>query len=132
MSLNRHDGVIGACAAYSLSLRGIEVIVIERAEVAAAASGKAGGFLGLNWCADTPRATHGEPSRRREASHEATDDGRPRMIRIERHEEVRPGVWRYTVPAFGIEGRSRIPPLDACTASDPWCAASLRAHGLGT
>jgi glycine/D-amino acid oxidase-like deaminating enzyme len=31
-------GVIGACAAYFLSLRGIEVIVIERAEVAAAAS----------------------------------------------------------------------------------------------
>jgi hypothetical protein len=29
MSLNRHDGVIGACTAYFLSLRGIEVIVIE-------------------------------------------------------------------------------------------------------
>jgi hypothetical protein len=85
------------------------------------------------YTAPSPRnATRGEPSRRREASYKATDDGRPRMIRIERHEEVRPGVWRYTVPAFGIEGRSRIPPLDACTASDPWCAASLRAHGLGT
>jgi glycine/D-amino acid oxidase-like deaminating enzyme len=47
-------GVIGACTAYFLSLRGIEVIVIERAEVAAAASGKAGGFLALDWCADTP------------------------------------------------------------------------------
>ena len=63
----------------------------------------------------SPRnATHGEPSRRREASDEATDDGRPRMIRVERHEEVRPGIWRYAVPGFGIEGRSRQPLLDAC------------------
>jgi hypothetical protein len=31
------------------------------------------------------------------------------MIRVKRHEEVRPGIWRYTVPAFGIEGRSRQP-----------------------
>ena len=38
---------------------------------------------------------------------------RPQVIRIERHEEVRPGIWRYTVPGFGIEGRSRQPP-DAC------------------
>jgi hypothetical protein len=36
------------------------------------------------------------------------------VIRIERHEEVRPGIWRYTVPGFGIEGRSRQPLLDAC------------------
>jgi glycine/D-amino acid oxidase-like deaminating enzyme len=47
-------GVIGACTAYFLSRRGIEVIVVERAEVAAAASGKAGGFLALDWCAGTP------------------------------------------------------------------------------
>ena len=69
-------GVIGACAAYFLSLRGIEVIIIERAEMAAAASGKAGGFLGLDWCADTPtkrdarRAARGilRGDRRREAA----------------------------------------------------------------
>ncbi|WFU14935.1 FAD-dependent oxidoreductase [Bradyrhizobium sp. CB3481] len=47
-------GVIGACTAYFLSRRGIEVVVVERTEVAAAASGKAGGFLALNWCAGTP------------------------------------------------------------------------------
>ena len=47
-------GVIGACTAYYLALRGIEVIVVERTEVAAAASGKAGGFLALDWCAGTP------------------------------------------------------------------------------
>ena len=47
-------GVIGACTAYFLSRRGIEVTVVERTEVAAAASGKAGGFLALDWCAGTP------------------------------------------------------------------------------
>jgi glycine/D-amino acid oxidase-like deaminating enzyme len=47
-------GVIGACTAYFLSRRGIDVMVVERTEVAAAASGKAGGFLALDWCAGTP------------------------------------------------------------------------------
>ena len=47
-------GVIGACTAYFLSRRGIDVIVVERTEVAAAASGKAGGFLALDWCAGCP------------------------------------------------------------------------------
>ena len=47
-------GVIGACTAYFLSRRGIEVVVVERTDVAAAASGKAGGFLALDWCAGTP------------------------------------------------------------------------------
>jgi glycine/D-amino acid oxidase-like deaminating enzyme len=47
-------GVIGACTAYYLTRRGIDVTVVERAGVAAAASGKAGGFLALDWCAGTP------------------------------------------------------------------------------
>jgi glycine/D-amino acid oxidase-like deaminating enzyme len=47
-------GVIGACTAYFLSRRGIDVVVVERTEVAAAASGKAGGFLALDWCAGSP------------------------------------------------------------------------------
>jgi len=47
-------GVIGACTAYFLMRHGIEVVVVERAEVAAAASGKAGGFLALDWCAGSP------------------------------------------------------------------------------
>jgi glycine/D-amino acid oxidase-like deaminating enzyme len=47
-------GVIGACTAYFLARRGTDVIVVERAQVAAAASGKAGGFLALDWCAGTP------------------------------------------------------------------------------
>src|SRR5881397_3284452 len=47
-------GVIGACTAYFLSRRGIDVTVVERREVAAAASGKAGGFLALDWCVGSP------------------------------------------------------------------------------
>ena len=47
-------GVIGACTAYFLARRGIDVIVVERTGVACAASGKAGGFLALDWCAGSP------------------------------------------------------------------------------
>ena len=47
-------GVIGACTAYFLRRLGVDVIVVERAEIAAAASGKAGGFLARDWCAGTP------------------------------------------------------------------------------
>ena len=47
-------GVIGACTAYFLARRGIDVTVVERTEVACAASGKAGGFLALDWCAGSP------------------------------------------------------------------------------
>jgi glycine/D-amino acid oxidase-like deaminating enzyme len=47
-------GVIGACTAYFLSLRRVEVVVVERAGVACAASGKSGGFLALDWCDGSP------------------------------------------------------------------------------
>lgn len=47
-------GVIGACTAYFLRRYGVDVIVVERTEVAAAASGKAGGFLARDWWAGTP------------------------------------------------------------------------------
>lgn len=47
-------GVIGACTAYFLARRGIDVTVVERYEVASSASGKAGGFLALDWCAGSP------------------------------------------------------------------------------
>ena len=47
-------GVIGTCTAYFLTRRGIDVLVVEGTEVAAAASGKAGGFLALDWCTGTP------------------------------------------------------------------------------
>jgi len=47
-------GAIGACTAYFLNRRGVETIVVEATDVAAAASGKAGGFLARDWCAGTP------------------------------------------------------------------------------
>jgi glycine/D-amino acid oxidase-like deaminating enzyme len=47
-------GVIGACCAYFLALRGARVSVIERAGVASAASGKSGGFLALDWNDNSP------------------------------------------------------------------------------
>ena len=47
-------GVIGACTAYFLARRGVDVTVVERTEVACAASGKAGGFLALDWCGGSP------------------------------------------------------------------------------
>jgi glycine/D-amino acid oxidase-like deaminating enzyme len=48
--------VIGAAVAYYLSLRGVAATVVERCGVACAASGKAGGFLALDWCDDSPLA----------------------------------------------------------------------------
>lgn len=47
-------GVIGAATAFFLSRRGASVTIVERVEPAAAASGRAGGFLALDWCAGTP------------------------------------------------------------------------------
>src|SRR5262249_57347937 len=47
-------GAIGAAIAYFKSRRGAEPIVIERHEVAGAASGKSGGFLALDWCRGSP------------------------------------------------------------------------------
>src|SRR5262245_64497796 len=48
--------VIGAAVAYYLSLRGVAATIIERCGVACAASGKAGGFLALDWCDNSPLA----------------------------------------------------------------------------
>ena len=47
-------GVIGSCTAYFLARRGVDVTVVERTGIACAASGKAGGFLALDWCAGSP------------------------------------------------------------------------------
>ncbi|WP_312015415.1 FAD-dependent oxidoreductase [Bradyrhizobium manausense] len=46
--------MIGACTARFLRRHGVDVIVVERTDVAAAASGKAGGFLARCWCAGPP------------------------------------------------------------------------------
>src|SRR6266481_3401268 len=47
-------GVIGAATAYFPSCRGVKATVIERTGLACGASGKAGGFLALDWCDGTP------------------------------------------------------------------------------
>lgn len=47
-------GVIGASVAYHLSLRGVNVHIVDKAGVAKAASGKAGGFLALDWNDGSP------------------------------------------------------------------------------
>ncbi|XP_057417412.1 putative oxidoreductase TDA3 [Lotus japonicus] len=47
-------GAIGVCTAYFLAKKGAAVTLIEKSEVACAASGKAGGFLALDWCDGGP------------------------------------------------------------------------------
>ncbi len=47
-------GVIGASIAFFLARRGVSVTVVERSDVACAASGKSGGFLALDWCDGSP------------------------------------------------------------------------------
>ncbi|XP_044510409.1 putative oxidoreductase C1F5.03c [Mangifera indica] len=47
-------GVIGVCTAYFLAKKGAAVTLIERSSIACAASGKAGGFLALDWCDGGP------------------------------------------------------------------------------
>ncbi|KAI3503050.1 hypothetical protein L1887_31485 [Cichorium endivia] len=47
-------GVIGVCTAYFLSKKGAAVTLIEQSSIACAASGKAGGFLALDWCDGGP------------------------------------------------------------------------------
>ena len=47
-------GVIGACVAYYLAVRGEDVVVLERRSIACAASGRSGGFLARDWCDGTP------------------------------------------------------------------------------
>ena len=44
-------GVIGSAIAYYLSRKGLPATVIERCEIACAASGKSGGLLARDWCA---------------------------------------------------------------------------------
>ncbi|WOL15321.1 oxidoreductase TDA3 [Canna indica] len=48
-------GVVGACTAYFLATKGAaHVTVVEKSAIACAASGKAGGFLALDWCDSGP------------------------------------------------------------------------------
>ncbi|CAK9165426.1 unnamed protein product [Ilex paraguariensis] len=47
-------GVIGVCTAYFLSKKGVAVTLVEKSSIACAASGKAAGFLALDWCDGGP------------------------------------------------------------------------------
>jgi len=51
-------GVVGCSAAYQLARAGARVTLVEREEVAASSSGKAGGFLARDWGDATTRALH--------------------------------------------------------------------------
>ncbi len=47
-------GVIGACVAHFVTRRGATPTIVERSAPAAAASGKSGGFLALDWQDESP------------------------------------------------------------------------------
>jgi glycine/D-amino acid oxidase-like deaminating enzyme len=111
-------GVIGACTAYFLARRGVDVIVVERTEVACAASGKAGGFLALDWCAGSALdalarrsfALHGELAALMD------DGGSYRRMTAYGGFMVRDGDARRREPA----------------ALDWLCAGTVITHRLGT
>ncbi|KAL9245816.1 hypothetical protein vseg_019422 [Gypsophila vaccaria] len=50
-------GIIGVCTAYFLSKSGASVTLVEQSSVACAASGKAGGFLALDWSDGGPTSS---------------------------------------------------------------------------
>ena len=47
-------GIVGASVAHFLAVRGAAPVIVDRARPGAAASGRAAGFLALDWCAGTP------------------------------------------------------------------------------
>jgi glycine/D-amino acid oxidase-like deaminating enzyme len=112
-------GVIGACTAYFLSLRRAEVVVIERAGVACAASGKSGGFLALDWCDGSPLAALARRSFELHAELASEFDGR----------------WGYRrLEALGVVASARRPlRLAGRLAAPDWVASEAIAHQrLGT
>jgi glycine/D-amino acid oxidase-like deaminating enzyme len=112
-------GVIGASIAYFLSLREVEAVVIERAGIACAASGKSGGFLALDWCDGSPLA----PLARRS---------------FELHAALAaefPGKWGYRrleTLSIAASARRRLGGTAAAALPD-WVARAARLHQrLGT
>lgn len=55
-------GVVGASVAYFLSLRGVKSTIVESNKVAGAASGKAAGFLAMDWNDSSPVGPLGRAS----------------------------------------------------------------------
>jgi glycine/D-amino acid oxidase-like deaminating enzyme len=130
-------GVIGACTAYFLARRNVDVTVVERTEVACAASGKAGGFLALDWCAGSPLdslarrsfALHAEL-----ASEIADDMGYQRMNaysgRIVRDRDARrhaPAALDWLSAGTVISGRIGTPDTTAIVHPRKFTTAMMRA-----
>lgn len=84
-------GIVAASIAYHLTLRGVKPLVVERLEVAAAASGKAGGFLARGWGDGGPtQALH--------------------RVSFDMHEQL--------AASLGVSSYRRIPTLSVRTAPD--------------
>jgi glycine/D-amino acid oxidase-like deaminating enzyme len=97
-------GVIGASIAYFLSLRGVKTTVIERNGLAGAASGKAGGFLALDWCDGSPLAPLARHSFRLHARLAAEIDRDWGYRRLPTYGGSAGGRWRHRKRnGFGID-----------------------------
>jgi glycine/D-amino acid oxidase-like deaminating enzyme len=104
-------GVIGASIAYFLTRRRAAVTIVERTRVAAAASGKSGGFLALDWCDGTPLQ---ELARRSFALHAelaetiASDWGYRRLTTYGGLVHSRRGAGRRSTPGGWLDERVAI------------------------
>jgi glycine/D-amino acid oxidase-like deaminating enzyme len=112
-------GAIGAAIAYFVSLRQVEAVVIERAGIACAASGKSGGFLALDWCDGSPLAPLARRSFALHAELAARFDGRW-------------GYRRLDALSIAASGRRRLG-VSAPAALPDWLAPEARLRQrLGT
>jgi len=135
-------GVIGACTAYFLARRGVEVIVVECTGVANAASGKAGGFLARDWCAGSPLDALARRSfdLHAELARELKGDWGHRPMTAwsgfvvpERHPQRRaPCDLDWLADGIGIAGRIGTPQTTAIVHPQKFTAGMMRAaeaHG---
>ncbi len=111
-------GVVGASIAYFLSRRGVKPVVIERRGLACAASGKAGGFLALDWCDGTPLSSLAR---------------RSFELHAQLAEEL-PGDWGYRrLTTYGGRLAGPFAPTRRSAGSLDWLAPDvLLEHRLGT
>ena len=135
-------GVIGACTAYFLARRGIDVTVVERTEVACAASGKAGGFLALDWCGGSPLdalarrsfALHAELACERadDLGYQRTNAYSGRIVRDRDARRGAPAALEWLSAGTVISGRIGTPETTAIVHPRKFTSAMMRAaqqHG---
>jgi glycine/D-amino acid oxidase-like deaminating enzyme len=135
-------GVIGACTAYFLARRGVDVVVVERAEVACAASGKAGGFLALDWCAGSPLdalarrsfALHAELASKIDGdwSHRGTNAYSGYVLRDRDSRRHKPAALDWLSDGIAISQRIGTPETTATVHPRKFTAAMMQAaqkHG---